>query len=90
MSLSRHCDVAIIGTGPYGLSIGAHLKAAGVNFRIFGSSMEFWLKHMPKGMHLKSEGFASSLFDRESRFSLKAYCLEQGLPYAYTGLPVPL
>lgn len=85
-----NCDVAIVGAGPYGLSIAAHLKAAGVDFRIFGEAMEFWQKHMPKGMHLKSEGFASSLFDPESKFPLKAYCKEQGLPYADTGLPVPL
>jgi thioredoxin reductase len=84
------CDVAIVGAGPYGLSTAAHLKAAGVNFRIFGSPMEFWLKHMPNGMHLKSEGFASSLFDPESSFTLKAYCAERGLKYADTGSPVPL
>jgi len=52
------CDVVIIGAGPYGLSIAAHLKALGVDFRIFGSPMRTWLGHMPKGMRLKSEGFA--------------------------------
>jgi cation diffusion facilitator CzcD-associated flavoprotein CzcO len=56
-------DVAIIGAGPYGLSVAAHLKVRNVDFRIFGSPMEFWLKSMPEGMHLKSEGFASSLYD---------------------------
>lgn len=84
------CDVAIIGAGPYGLSLAAHLRAAGLNFRIFGSPMEFWLKHMPKGMHLKSEGFASSLCDRGSTFTLEAYCKERGLSYAALGNPVPL
>ena len=62
------CDVAIIGAGPYGLSIAAHLKARGVGFRIFGNPMDFWLKHMPKGMRLKSEGFASTLYDADSTF----------------------
>jgi thioredoxin reductase len=52
--------------------------------------MEFWLKHMPTGMHLKSEGFASSLFDPDSSFTLKAYCQERGLSYADIGNPVPL
>jgi thioredoxin reductase len=84
------CDVAIIGAGPYGLSLAAYLKARSVNFRIFGSPMEFWLKHMPSGMHLKSEGFASSLYDPGSTFTLKDYCKEQGLPYADIGTPVPL
>jgi hypothetical protein len=86
----KTCDVAIIGAGPYGLSIAAHLKAHGVNFRIFGRPMEFWRKHMPRGMHLKSEGFASSLYDPGSTFTLQAYCKEQGLPYAHIGTPVPL
>src|SRR5580704_6097011 len=84
------CDVAIIGAGPYGLSIAAHLKARGVNFRIFGHPMHTWLTHMPKGMHLKSEGFASSLSDLGTTFTLEAYCKEKGIPYAKTGLPVPL
>lgn len=85
-----NCDVAIVGAGPYGLSIAAHLKAAGVDFRIFGNPMEFWLKHMPKGMHLKSEGFASSLFDPAAIFTLAHYCKEYGIPYADIGMPVPL
>jgi thioredoxin reductase len=84
------CDVAIIGAGPYGLSIAAHLKTRGVDFRIFGTPMNFWRKHMPKGMHLKSEGFASSLYDQDSAFTLEVYCKEKGLPYAHVGLPVPL
>jgi hypothetical protein len=62
----------------------------GVDFRIFGAPMEFWLKHMPQGMHLKSEGFASSLYDAHLQFPLKAYCRENNLPYADIGTPVPL
>ena len=83
-------DVVIIGAGPYGLSIAAHLRAAGVDFRIFGSPMHTWLTQMPKGMRLKSEGFASSLSDPGDTFTLEHYCKLNGLPYADTGLPVPL
>ena len=36
----KACDVAIIGAGPYGLSIAAHLKAAGVDFE---SSASPWI-----------------------------------------------
>jgi Pyridine nucleotide-disulphide oxidoreductase len=86
----KNCDVAIIGAGPYGLSIAAHLKARGVDFRIFGTPMSFWRTHMPKGMHLKSEGFASSLYDPGSTFTLEVYCKEKGIPYADIGSPVPL
>lgn len=84
------CDVAVIGAGPYGLSIAAHLKAAGVDFRIFGNPMRFWLTHMPKGMRLKSEGFASSLYDPDCTYTLEVYCKEKGIAYAKMGLPVPL
>jgi hypothetical protein len=83
-------DVAIIGAGPYGLSVAAHLKARGVDFRIFGGAMDTWLNHMPQGMRLKSEGLASSLFDPKSELSLADYCREKGLPYQDYGLPVPL
>lgn len=83
-------EIAIIGAGPYGLSIAAHLEARGVPFRIFGSPMSTWLTQMPRGMKLKSEGFASSLSDPDSIFTLKHYCGQQGIPYADTGNPVPL
>ena len=83
-------DVAIIGAGPYGLSIAAHLAKSGLSFRIFGSPMQSWRKHMPKGMHLKSEGFASNLYDPDHSFTLRDYCEEKKLPYSAIGLPVPL
>ena len=81
-------DCLIIGAGPYGLSLGAHLKARGLNFRIAGSVMGAWTDNMPEGMYLKSEGFASSLFEPSGAFTLGAYCAEQGIPYAHTGIPV--
>src|SRR5437667_475398 len=84
------CQVVIIGAGPYGLSVAAHLKALGLDFRIFGTPMHTWKTQMPHGMQLKSEGFASSLYDPESSFTLGHYCRERGLSYADTGLPVPL
>ena len=83
-------DVAIIGAGPYGLSIAAHLAKSGFSFRIFGSPMRSWRNHMPKGMHLKSEGFASDLYDPDNSFTLRDYCEEKNLPYSAIGLPVPL
>jgi thioredoxin reductase len=52
--------------------------------------MHTWLTHMPKGMRLKSEGFASSLYDPGSTFTLEVYCKEKGIPYGRLGRPVPL
>src|ERR1700689_3677784 len=82
--------VAIIGAGPYGLALAAHLRARGVSFRIFGKPMDFWLTQMPAGMALKSEGFASNLYDPEGSFTLKRFCAERGIDYADIGLPVQL
>ncbi|HJS85509.1 MAG TPA: FAD-dependent oxidoreductase [Acetobacteraceae bacterium] len=83
-------DVAIIGAGPYGLSIAAHLAQAGSRFRIFGSPMQTWRERMPAGMRLKSEGFASSLYDPKGEFPLSRFCRDRGIPYAPVGLPVEL
>jgi thioredoxin reductase len=81
-------DVAIIGAGPYGLSIAAHLRKAPLSFRIFGLPMQTWSQHMPQGMLLKSEGFASSLYDPDSTLTLRHYCEEVNVPYADVGIPV--
>jgi cation diffusion facilitator CzcD-associated flavoprotein CzcO len=83
-------DIAVIGAGPYGLSIGAHLARAGRDFRIFGTPMQTWRTQMPLGMKLKSEGFASTLYDPDASYRLSHHCKTHGLPYADIGLPVPL
>ena len=72
------------------MSLAAYLRALKLEFRIFGSPMQTWLSHMPQGMLLKSEGFASTLYDPEAAFTLAGYCRQEGLPYADVGLPVPL
>lgn len=81
---------AIIGAGPYGLSIAAHLAGRGIPFRIFGYPMKTWSSHMPKGMRLKSDGFASSLSDPRSEYPLRRHCELHNLPYADKGLPVAI
>ena len=82
--------VAIIGAGPYGLSLAAHLAARGVEHRIFGDPLSSWERHMPDGMFLKSEGFASSIDAPGRRWTLKRFCSEAALPYSDLGLPVPI
>lgn len=72
-------QVAIIGAGPYGLSLAAHLRALNVEFRIFGSPMSTWRTQMPAGMFLKSEGFASTLSDPQRQYTMPHYCAKQGL-----------
>ena len=72
-------NVVIIGAGPYGLSVAAHLRARGIEHRIFGSPMQVWREQMPSGMYLKSEGFASNLSAPAHRNTLAEYCVPRGI-----------
>ncbi|GAC1680409.1 MAG: hypothetical protein PVS2B2_18750 [Candidatus Acidiferrum sp.] len=83
-------QVAIVGTGPYGLSLAAHLRSLGVPYRIFGRPMDTWLSHMPKGMLLKSDGFASNISAPNGEFTLKQFCVQRGIEYTDVGTPVRL
>ena len=75
----RSTEVAVVGAGPYGLSLAAHLRAKGLGFRIFGSPMSFWL-NMPRSLNLKSFAFATSIFVPEAHYTFPEYCLAHGLP----------
>jgi FAD-dependent urate hydroxylase len=72
------CDVAVVGAGPYGLSVAAHLKQAGVPTRMFGDPMQFWQQHMPKGMKLRSPWRATHLSSPDGRLSLDRYAAQAG------------
>lgn len=83
-------ETAIIGAGPYGLSIAAHLNSLGRDYRVYGKPMDSWTHHMPKGMLLKSDGFASSLSALVNEHSLSSYCARNGVPYDDLAIPVSL
>jgi cation diffusion facilitator CzcD-associated flavoprotein CzcO len=70
------CEVAVIGAGPYGLSVAAHLKYAGLSTRVFGEPMSFWRHHMPKGMRLRSPWQGTHISAPGGAFSLDAYASE--------------
>jgi FAD-dependent urate hydroxylase len=84
------CNTVIVGAGPYGLSIAAHLKAAGVPYQLYGTPLESWRKFMPVGMVLKSERFASNLWDPNRTFTLERYSAEHKIPYQPAGDPLSL
>src|SRR5260370_23737363 len=68
---------AVIGAGPYGLSIAAHLRARGVPTQVFGEPLESW-QAMPARMNLKSVWSASSLSSPDGAFSLAQFCRAHG------------
>lgn len=82
-------DLLVVGAGPYGLSIAAHAAAAGLSLRVVGRPMASWRDHMPRGMFLKSEPWASNLSDPDGKWSLDAYCAELGMT-ARHGEPIPV
>jgi cation diffusion facilitator CzcD-associated flavoprotein CzcO len=82
--------VAVVGAGPYGLAVAAGLRQRDIGFRIFGTPMQAWQDAMPRGMFLKSEGFASDIADPARALTLARFCAESGLEYGDYGVPVPV
>jgi FAD-dependent urate hydroxylase len=82
-------DLVVVGAGPYGLSIAAHAAAAGLDLRVLGRPMASWRDHMPDGMYLKSEPWASNLSDPSGRRTLFAYCAPRGLRAEHAS-PLPI
>lgn len=81
-------DTIVIGAGPYGLSVGAHLSAIkGLDLRVFGDPMSFWEKQMPIGMLLRSPWAASHLSDPSRALTLDGFKAALGHNF---GAPVPL
>jgi cation diffusion facilitator CzcD-associated flavoprotein CzcO len=75
---SRTHGVAIIGAGPYGLSVATHLKERGIGVRIFGSPMSFWSR-MPATINLKSFAWATNVYAPRRGFGFPTYCRANGL-----------
>ncbi len=87
---SANPEVVVVGAGPYGLSIAAHLRQRGIAFRICGIPMQNWRNAMPKGMFLKSEGAGSNISDPGRALTLAHHCALAGLSYRDEGMPIPL
>jgi thioredoxin reductase len=57
---------------------------------LLGTPLESWREHMPVGMILKSEPFASNLWDPKRQYTLKRFCESQGIPYQHAREPLSL
>jgi FAD-dependent urate hydroxylase len=73
--------VAIIGAGPYGLSLAAHLAARNVEHRIFGRPMQFWSQVADAGgdRNLRTYCFGTNISTPAPGFSFPDYSRPRGL-----------
>jgi FAD-dependent urate hydroxylase len=80
-------DVVVVGAGPYGMSIAAHLVGKGLNVAIFGKPLELWRERMPKGMFLRSHWWGTHLSDPEKKYGFKQFFQDSEYGPTY---PVPI
>jgi thioredoxin reductase len=68
-------EVVIIGAGPYGLSLAAHLAEQKIEHRIFGRPMQFWtqIADAADKRYLKSYCFGTNLSAPSPGFSFSDY-----------------
>lgn len=86
---ARGGPVVVIGAGPYGLSVAAHLRAAGVPVRVFGEVMGSWRHSMATGMFLKSTPAATDLSAPVPGGRLADFCRATGEPELTELTPIP-
>jgi len=77
----RKTPVAIIGAGPYGLSLAAHLAARHIDHRIFGRPMQFWSQIAEAGgeRYLKSYCFGTNISAPMPGYTFANYNQPRGL-----------
>jgi Pyridine nucleotide-disulphide oxidoreductase len=82
--------VVVLGAGPYGLAIAAHLSARGIHARAFGDPMSSWRDQMPRGMYLKSTPSASNIGAPAPGSGLADFCRDTGREPLVGHHPIPL
>jgi FAD-dependent urate hydroxylase len=74
-------EAVVIGAGPFGLSISAHLSALGIDHLVVGRIMDTYRSHTPVGLILKSEPYASTIASPDGTYTLAAYCEANNIEY---------
>lgn len=68
-------NTLIVGAGPFGLGLAAYLQQRGQDYCIVGKPLEFWEKHMPPGMLLRSN--ANWYLDPDHHWTIERFFAEQ-------------
>jgi FAD-dependent urate hydroxylase len=74
--VSRETDLLILGAGPFGLAIAAQATHTGIDHLVVGKPMEFWRRHMPPGMYLRSA--CDWHLDVQNRATIEKFLETQG------------
>jgi FAD-dependent urate hydroxylase len=85
--MTDRLDVAVVGAGPFGLSVAAHLAHRPV--RVFGDPMQTWRTRMPPAMRLRSDWEETSLSAPGDRGSIDVWSRTVGEPRTEP-IPLPL
>ena len=85
-----HADAIVIGAGPYGLAVAAHLRGKGFDIRVFGRTLESWSDNMPDGMFLKSTPDATDISAGRPGFGLADFCRATGRTVLEGDTPIPV
>jgi len=78
MSGRPYLDAVVIGAGPYGLSVAAHLIGRGRRVGLFGQPFALWRDHTPHGMLLRSASRTLDLSDPCSELTLDRFARDTG------------
>ena len=84
--MTERLDVAVIGAGPYGLSVSAHLRGVR-KVRAFGRPMHTWRTRMPPDMRLRSDWHETSFSAPGGSATFDGWAADTGEPREE---PIPL
>lgn len=74
--MERRTSLLIVGAGPFGLAMAAHAGHLGIDHLNVGRPMEFWKRHMPAGMLLRSA--SDWHLDTLGKDTIEAFLAERG------------
>jgi thioredoxin reductase len=84
----QNTQVLVIGAGPYGISIAAHLRARGIDHVIAGKPMDSWTEHSPVGTYLKSEPYGSDPSAPRAGYDVRGWSEATGREYIDRIIPL--